>query len=724
MKKILLVLLILILVLAGAVVWHEWPRPLPPTLPQTLFTDLSLYGKSGPGSTSTAGRTLSHLINERALPGLAVSDDQTAAKQMVQVKLPQGATLVFDLYIPPYKLMHPLAKAVYTVTADGAPVFTYNYRQDWIALGIEVATAYWPVYKPYRSPVRRFAVDLSQFGGKEVTLGFAIETDLRPMDQYRNWFVGMEKHKVNQDLSFLSPRIFSQEAPDKGKPNILLITAGGLGTDFNAQNASATTTLSARSVVYEQAYTPVNQTRAALAAMLTFENPEQLALPLTDQPLKPEAKTAFRILAWPVISPMVLKSRGYVGGFVGDEPYALADTVYGVDFGYDTAEYLSETDGVVARAKSFLDANKDRPFMLHAHFSDRGMADADDNLAELLEALGVAGLTDRTLVIVTSDRGKTNAPGKPQGAGLSLYDSDVHVPLILSMPGVFDGGKRIDTLISNAMIVGMIDAVTSSDGNFENLKAEIVAPKDNWETTLFFAGPGIVALRNTAWKAIVKDREYPGVDPETAVDKGRAFELYDLKNDPQETQNLAGTRPEIENEYLSQLYENIIEGEQERAKVIAKLTDSGIADAQTLFAKRKSVYQVAMTAGEADREYQVLLYSQRSFQGYSTADFKGDDYFAEGEGRQALTFLITVPAGEQKIFGYTPFPPDEPIYAEFEVDGIPMSPDDMHMGRYRLPYMTNPMTTKGRDFRLLGADVPPTYDPKTEAAIFLWRPAR
>lgn len=75
----------------------------------------------------------------------------------------------------------------------------------------------------------------------------------------------------------------------------------------------------------------------------------------------------------------------------------------------------------------------------------RAIAHLDRTLGELFEELRRRGTLERTLVIVTSDHGEEFGEHGDRLVkhGYSLYTPGVHIPLIVSLPGVFPEGARV-----------------------------------------------------------------------------------------------------------------------------------------------------------------------------------------------------------------------------------------------------------------------------------------
>ena len=72
----------------------------------------------------------------------------------------------------------------------------------------------------------------------------------------------------------------------------------------------------------------------------------------------------------------------------------------------------------------------------------------DHHLGLLLRALDKAGVTDSTLLVLTSDHGESLGEHDYVGHGRHLYDSILRVPLIVRYPGHIKPGKVIATPVS------------------------------------------------------------------------------------------------------------------------------------------------------------------------------------------------------------------------------------------------------------------------------------
>lgn len=160
----------------------------------------------------------------------------------------------------------------------------------------------------------------------------------------------------------------------------------------------------------------------------------------------------------------------------------------------------------------------------------------DDLFANVLEALEKSGEKDNTLVIYLSDHGDYMAEHGLWCKGLPCFRSAYHVPAAIRWPdGIKDPGRIVDEFISLAdfapTILELADIDTELDFTGKSLVPFIKNDKvDNWRDAIFTQTNGNElygiqrSIMTREWKYI-----YNGFDFD---------ELYDLKDDPEELNNL------------------------------------------------------------------------------------------------------------------------------------------------------------------------------------------
>ncbi len=244
-------------------------------------------------------------------------------------------------------------------------------------------------------------------------------------------------------------------------------------------------------------------------------------------------------------------------------------------------EYL--TDRLTTEAERFVETNRARPFFLYfahytvhiplmakpevaAKYSSGGkpgtqnnpiyaamVESMDDSVGRVMKKLADLGLTERTIVIFTSDNGglsvregpntpaTSNAPFR-EGKGY-LYEGGIREPFVIAGPGVSHPGTTCSTPISS---VDLFPTLLEACG------VKSAVPTDGVSLVPLLGG-GTIARDALYW-------HYPhysnqGGRPGGAVRAGNLkliqfyetgrCELYDLHDDKSESRNLAGDRPEV-----------------------------------------------------------------------------------------------------------------------------------------------------------------------------------
>jgi arylsulfatase A-like enzyme len=97
---------------------------------------------------------------------------------------------------------------------------------------------------------------------------------------------------------------------------------------------------------------------------------------------------------------------------------------------------------------------------------DDCLAALDQRIGMLFDALSERGELDRTLVILTSDHGEQFGDHGDFGHGLSLYGEEVHVPLLVSLPGRVPEGQIVSQAVSlRDLPATVLDVLGLSDGS-------------------------------------------------------------------------------------------------------------------------------------------------------------------------------------------------------------------------------------------------------------------
>jgi arylsulfatase A-like enzyme len=198
--------------------------------------------------------------------------------------------------------------------------------------------------------------------------------------------------------------------------------------------------------------------------------------------------------------------------------------------------------GVVYHAPlTAADTGRPRGISANADHLDylRHVKGVDDNVGRLLDALDDLGLADDTVVVYSSDNGFFLGE-RGLGDKRALYEEGIRVPMLVRYPRRFPRGATVDALVLNIDLAPTyldLAGLPAAPGMHGASWARLAAgetPAD-WRTS-FLAyyrkelgdTPTCHGVRTADAKLIVYPRH-----PEWT-------EVYDLKNDPYEVNNLAG----------------------------------------------------------------------------------------------------------------------------------------------------------------------------------------
>jgi arylsulfatase len=190
---------------------------------------------------------------------------------------------------------------------------------------------------------------------------------------------------------------------------------------------------------------------------------------------------------------------------------------------------------------------------------DEAIAFVDQQIGRLLATLDAMDVRDQTLVAITADHGEEFFEhGRWQhGASRKMYDELLRVPLIVEIPGQ---PGRVDIPQQVALLdlpVTILDAVgLPSDPRMEgksllSARAGQPDPARGVVISEMVALEGLcVALRTEAYKYVYVEQE------------PHRRELYDLEADPEERDNLYGTRPTVERAFQEILDKHLEQGKR------------------------------------------------------------------------------------------------------------------------------------------------------------------
>jgi arylsulfatase A-like enzyme len=161
----------------------------------------------------------------------------------------------------------------------------------------------------------------------------------------------------------------------------------------------------------------------------------------------------------------------------------------------------------------------------------------DDNVGRVLDYLKESGLEKNTLVIFTSDQGFSLGEHGMYNK-MWMYESALHQPLLVRLPGVIEAGTVHDSLVNHVdlapTLLDFAGLPIPDDIQGYSLKPILEGKAEKVRDASYYhfyeAGTGLpemVGIRTERYKLI----HYPGLD------EAHQFEVFDLKNDSDEMIN-------------------------------------------------------------------------------------------------------------------------------------------------------------------------------------------
>jgi arylsulfatase A-like enzyme len=230
---------------------------------------------------------------------------------------------------------------------------------------------------------------------------------------------------------------------------------------------------------------------------------------------------------------------------------------------------LNPTDEQMQPYARLQPGGKDFPHKSAAQIFYASVTNLDTQVGRLLKELDALGLADKTIVVFSSDNGPEDihignaghsgigSAGPFRGRKRSLYEGGVRVPFIVRWPGHVPAGRvndtsvvaGVDLLPTICQLAGVptLDGFTSDGESLADVwlgdRRDRTRPLF-WEWRFRIAGDSMhhspmLAVREGPWKLYLNP------------DRSR-LELYDMRTDHTQVDNVAATQPELV-ERLSQL---------------------------------------------------------------------------------------------------------------------------------------------------------------------------
>ena len=204
---------------------------------------------------------------------------------------------------------------------------------------------------------------------------------------------------------------------------------------------------------------------------------------------------------------------------------------------------------------------------------DGEIAYLDHQIGNLLEFLRNEGMFDNTLLIITSDHGENFGEHGLAVHALCVYDSLLHVPLIVSYPSVVPEGKRISNLVSTVDIFPTVMDVSNIKSE-NNIQGKSLYPFEDRKVHDFICAEygGLHMSARPRPGGYKGARSLAFSKKFTEIDKGckciRTLnykyiltdgkeELYNVRDDPYEQVNIISEHPNVARSLRIQLEKTV-----------------------------------------------------------------------------------------------------------------------------------------------------------------------
>jgi len=175
------------------------------------------------------------------------------------------------------------------------------------------------------------------------------------------------------------------------------------------------------------------------------------------------------------------------------------------------------------------------------HLYDGEIAYSDSALGHFIAALKKSGAYEGAIIVLVGDHGEGLGEHGEETHGLFLYDSTLHVPLIIKTPAEAHHGLAIDSLVRTSDILPTVLALTNTPSPGElNGQSFVAYFEDQSQPAMSLFAETDYPLR-WGWAALRALRE-----PNAKLIEAPRPEFYDLQSDPHELKNLYSSQnPEV-----------------------------------------------------------------------------------------------------------------------------------------------------------------------------------
>ncbi len=368
----------------------------------------------------------------------------------------------------------------------------------------------------------------------------------------------------------------------------------------------------------------------------------------------------------------------------------------------------------------------------------------DEHVSKLMALLDDLKLSERTLVIVTSDHGEIMDPRHECWSrnwkskclhqhGKTLFDEEVHVPLVMRLPGRIPPGSTVDSPISHLdlapTILGMVGVVPPVDHAGRDVSNALMggtAPAI--DAPMVMESRLAMALRWQDSKYIIHDeRERLEFERDTLFDRRRSLEeLYDLRSDPDELHNLAFQSDQpllrVMRDKLAELRaapdapHMVVAAPASVPAMEPDETPASSAPAPSPTVAAGPMSKLLFHALDEGTRFEGTITSPAAFLEFETSDPTGirlDD--------ERTVVVNLTPGGTAPTLRFRTVSADAPIDVRLKLDGRPLPAERFYVGPWGLKLYSLPLRITGpADYRLAVSPQTPARGRQVAPGVFYW----
>ncbi|MYB19748.1 MAG: sulfatase-like hydrolase/transferase [Holophagales bacterium] len=268
---------------------------------------------------------------------------------------------------------------------------------------------------------------------------------------------------------------------------------------------------------------------------------------------------------------------------------------------------------------------------------DGEVAYTDSLIGEFRSALEQRGLFDEAVVVLTADHGEGLGDHGESYHGFFVYDSTVHVPLIVRLPGGVESGRVVTDAVSHVDIAPTLIELLELDGTGAAQGRSLLPDMQGLPNTLAERGvyaESFYALDHYGWAPLrsLRTADYKYIETPDP-------ELYSLLEDPGELTNVLLERREVSRELRIAALELAAELDSAAPEAAPEpdLDEEALAQLRALgyLAGRGGAERNSSDGPRADPKTKAHLH--RAIMRAQSAFGSGDDEAAADELRAALS---------------------------------------------------------------------------------------